>query len=312
MQAIICDIDGTLADLHHRVHHVQGGRKDWPAFFATMQDDLLIEPIANLVTTIHADGTAVLLVSGRPENYRDATEAWLSKQGIPYDGLYMRPADDQRPDHIVKSQLLDGILADGYEITLVIDDRPSVVAMWRERGLCCLQADHGIDSNIDARPGLLTLMVGPSGAGKSTWLNSDAAKHTWGISSAHVISSDQIRADICGDFRDQTRNPEVFDALHAVVRTRLRHGLPTVVDATNLRRKDRLAVVGLAPVGAQIRYIIIDRSMADKERDAGWRAEVPGLLAKHDQTFRSQLKDILSGDGLPNVMTVDLRRLEVK
>ena len=69
-----------------------------------------------------------------------------------------------------------------------------------------------------------------------------------------------------------------------------------------------MAVAALAPEGGRIRYIVIDRPMEEKRRDAGWRAELPiDLLAKHDQTFRSQLSDILAGDNLPNVTVIDLR-----
>ena len=37
----------------------------------------------------------------------------------------------------------------------------------------------------------------------------------------------------------------------------------------------------------------------------GWRPEE--LILKHDKTFRGQLKDILNGDGLPNVTVIDKR-----
>jgi predicted kinase len=156
-------------------------------------------------------------------------------------------------------------------------------------------------------------MVGPSGAGKSTWLHGEDAREM-GIKSRFIVSSDEIREDLCGDFRSQDRNDEVFAALHAVVKTRIRHGLETVVDATNLRRKDRMAVAALAPADSPVHYVVIDRPMEDKRRNAGWRAEIVGkdgapfdLIAKHDQMFRSQLKDILAGDGLPNVVVVDMR-----
>jgi hypothetical protein len=63
-----------------------------------------------------------------------------------------------------------------------------------------------------------------------------------------------------------------------------------------------------------VHYVVIDRPMEDKRRNAGWRAEIVGkdgapfdLISKHDQMFRSQLKDILAGDGLPNVVVVDMR-----
>jgi hypothetical protein len=49
--------------------------------------------------------------------------------------------------------------------------------------------------------------------------------------------------------------------------------------------------------------------MEEKVRDSGWRATLPfNLLEKHQQTFNSQIKDILAGDKQPNVEVIDLRR----
>lgn len=314
-RAVIFDIDGTLADATHRLHHVTGGRRDWDAFFAGMADDTAIEPICDLLTNFIGK-TAIVLCSGRPEKYRGVTDEWLRRTAgiVRYDALYMRPDGDHRADHVVKAELLARMRADGYEPWLAVDDRPSIVAMWRENGITCLQC-RDWDERPAVAPGELTLMVGPSGGGKSTWLGSLRAA-TLGIHPSHVISSDQIRADLCGDFRDQTRNDEVFAALHAVVKTRVTHGLPTVVDATNLRRRDRLAVVALTQPEAPVRYVVVDRPLEEKRRDAGWRADLRAedgelfdLIGKHAQTFASQLGDILAGDGLPNVTVVDLRRM---
>ena len=39
---IVCDIDGTIANLSHRLHFIQpeeGGKKDWDSFFAGVSDD---------------------------------------------------------------------------------------------------------------------------------------------------------------------------------------------------------------------------------------------------------------------------------
>lgn len=322
MRAVICDIDGTLSDATHRLHHITNGQRNWDGFFAAMGDDPCHEPIRDLLDHLVPRGTAIVLCSGRPETYRDVTEAWLRQHRIAWDALYMRPAGDTRADCIVKAELLRGMQEDGYEPFLVIDDRPSVVAMWREQGLTCLQC-RDWDERPKVEPGLLTIMVGPSGAGKTTWLRSYLAACTnfgiscreFGIKQRHVISSDEIREDLCGDFRSQERNDEVFAALHAIVKTRVTRGLPAVVDATNLRRKDRMAVAALAPAEGPVRYIVIDRPMEEKRRDAGWRAEVKDkdgqpfdLIAKHHQTFQSQLKDILAGDNLSNVEVIDLRR----
>jgi predicted kinase len=247
---------------------------------------------------------AVIVCSGRPEKCRDMTVACLGENRVEYDRLYMRPDDDTRPDHVVKRQILDGIRADGFAPFLVIDDRESVVQMWRDEGLVCLQAK--VD-RATAGTALLTIMVGPSGAGKSTWIAAT-------VPGSQVVASDTIREELCGDWRDQTRNEDVFAALHAVVSTRLKHGLPTTIDATNLRRKDRMACAELAR-GGPVRYVVIDRPMEEKRRDGGWRNEIIGsdgkpfdLIGKHDQTFRSQIKDILSGDGLSNVEVLDVRQ----
>ncbi|WP_020476284.1 phosphatase domain-containing protein [Zavarzinella formosa] len=304
-KAVIFDIDGTLSDVTHRLHHITGNHKNYDAFFAEVGNDPVIEPVCELARVLARQGYKLILVSGRSDVVRGETVEWLGKHDVPHDELHMRKDGDYRQDFIIKSEILDALLAEGNEIAFVVDDRPSVVAMWRERGLTCLQCRDWEESPPHEK-GLLTIMVGPSGAGKSTWLAGDGAKGK-DIHPSHVVSSDQIRADLCGDFRDQTRNDEVFAALHAVVKARVSNGLPTVVDATNLRRKDRLAVAALNG-GGPVRYVVIDRPMPDKARDAGWRASLPfDLLAKHQQTFNSQIKDILKGDGLPNVSVVDLR-----
>lgn len=306
MRAVICDIDGTLAEISHRLHFLENGRRDWDGFFSGVSGDAIIGPV-KWVCGVLRFGARLILCSGRPERCRVDTVAWLDKNGVEYHSLHMRPDGDHRSDTIVKSEMLDAILAAGNEVMVVIDDRPSVVEMWRARGLMCLDVGGWDERQTNkTKAGLLTLMIGPSGAGKSTFLMNGAA--SYGISLSHVVSSDQIRTDLCGDFRDQTRNEEVFAALHATVRARVAHGLPAVVDATNLRRKDRLACVDLAPHGGKVRYIVIDRPMEEKRRDAGWRAELGfDLLAKHQQTFNSQIKEILAGDGRQNVEVVDLR-----
>lgn len=306
-KAVIFDIDGTLADLSHRLHHIKRQPINWDAFFAECGNDTPIQPIHDLARLVVAQGYKLILVSGRTDKVREQTEAWLASHDVPHQELHMRKEGDYRQDTIVKSEILDKLLAAGNEIAFVVDDRPSVVAMWRSRGLTCLQCRDWQEDAPGEAKGLLTLMVGPSGAGKSYWLQSDASRDL-GIHPSHVVSSDQFRADLCGDFRDQTKNDEVFTALHAVVKTRLSHGLATVIDATNLRRKDRLAAAALAN-GGKVRYVVIDRPTAEKREQAGWRAELPiDLIAKHEQTFGSQVKDILAGDNQPNVEVIDLRR----
>jgi predicted kinase len=243
----------------------------------------------------------VVCVSGRPADYRDVTERWLANNGVPYAALYMRAAGDRRPDDTVKREILDALRADGWVPKLVVDDRQRVVDMWRAQGLICLQAqpDVGWGRPPENAPAtLLYLMVGPSGGGKST-LVSERFNPQW------VISSDEIRATVYGDQHNQTHNQAVFEAVHDVAKTRLRRGMPTVIDATHLRRKDRMGAAQLTPEGFACEYVVCNRPLDAKKATADWRPE--WLINKHEQTFRSQEADILLGDGLSFVQVTDTR-----
>lgn len=306
ISTVIFDIDGTIADLDHRLHYVANFPKNYEKFHDECDKDAPIEPVISLMIDMYASGYKVLLVSGRTDRVRDKTEAWLQRHMIPYHGLHMRKDGDWRSDVIVKSEILDELLAAGHVVRFVVDDRTSVVNMWRERGLTCLQCREWTEAPKPKKRGTLALMVGPSGAGKSEWLKSiDAADR--GIRLDQVVSSDTIRAELCGDFKDQSKNAEVFAALHDIVKTRINHGLNTVVDATNIRRADRMSIIKSAKPD-EIIYFVINRSVSDKRVTGGWRNELKkDLIGKHEETFQAQLKDILSGDGMENVMVVDLR-----
>jgi predicted kinase len=311
MKAAIFDLDGTLCDCRHRLHHVTHGKRNWDAFFAGVVQDTINEPIYAILTALRAERCyAIVLCSGRPEKCRADTVKWLEDHDVFYDVLYMRPDNDTRPDHVVKAQILEGMKADGYEPFVAIDDRDSICKVWRESGIMTLQCAPS--GNVGPSSSILTVMVGPSGAGKGNWISSAVAGNL--IRREQVISSDQIREEMCGDFRDQSKNAEVFEVMHDLAATRLKHGLNVVLDATHLRRKDRLAAVALAK-GGPVRYIVINRPVEAKRQDGGWRNEVTkngepfDLIAAHEQTFQSQLRDILAGDGFPNVSVGDMRRL---
>jgi predicted kinase len=300
---VIFDLDGTIANIDHRTHFVRGGRHDWDAFFAACVHDSGVD---HVIKTFHAHvqaGHKVRIWSARSDVVRAETEAWLSDMGIdPWYLQHMRAAGDSTPDVELKRYWLN----QEYERPdLVYDDRQRVVDMWRAEGIPCFQvvanwedaSAHKIIEPVGSGP-LLTLMVGPSGAGKSTWVRDNTM--SW-----HVLSSDFLRYELTGASDDQSRNDDVFLALHRIAAARLTSGLPTVIDATNLRRRDRLACVSLAPYGSHIQYVVIDRPLADKLADRGWRPEE--LVRKHHERMQSALKDILAGDGLPNITVSDLR-----
>ena len=143
-KTIVFDIDGTLADLSHRLHHVESRPKDWDAFFGAMEHDPPYAPLQWLHSLLHAAPDAsVVIASGRPDNYRALTEEWFARHDIAYERLYMRKAGDRRPDSVVKREFLPLMRADGFDPYIVIEDRQRVVDMWRAEGICCLQCAPG-------------------------------------------------------------------------------------------------------------------------------------------------------------------------
>ncbi len=140
--AIICDLDGTLCNIDHRLHHVKNGRKDWKQFFEAMTQDRANPWCLDILRVTHLD---VVFCSGRPDDYKNHTVAWLNKNARLEKGfhLLMRRAGDFRADDIVKEIILDFEILTRFAPAVVIDDRQRVVDMWRRRGLVCLQCAEG-------------------------------------------------------------------------------------------------------------------------------------------------------------------------
>lgn len=143
MRAYIFDIDGTLADLSHRLHHIQKQPKDWHAFFACVADDAPIAHVIVLAMDLAASGAEIVYVSGRSDECRGETVKWLERHGAPYGRLYMRKEGDHRDDDIVKAELLVELRAGGFVPIMAFDDRSRVVKAWRNNGVPCAQVADG-------------------------------------------------------------------------------------------------------------------------------------------------------------------------
>jgi len=128
----VFDVDGVVADVRHRLHHVARRPKNWGRFFAAAGRDPALPTGVALAREYAADHRLVWL-TGRPEHLRGVTENWLARHGLPVDELVMRPANDRRPAREYKaSRLLR--LAESGDVAVVVDDDPDVVAMLKQAG----------------------------------------------------------------------------------------------------------------------------------------------------------------------------------
>ncbi|KKL53782.1 hypothetical protein LCGC14_2271960, partial [marine sediment metagenome] len=77
---IVCDIDGTIADLKHRLHFVKNKEeKNWKEFFNHMSEDSVIEKVRDDIIKYKEEGYPIIFVSGRPDSHRKETKEWLNK-----------------------------------------------------------------------------------------------------------------------------------------------------------------------------------------------------------------------------------------
>ncbi len=151
---VVMDIDGVLADVRHRLHHLDRQPKDWGGFFGHMAEDTLLPEGFALAENFAAEGHDLVYVTGRPAQYRDLTLSWLRAHNLPTGELVMRRASDRRPAAVLKTEIVRE-LALTARVIAIVDDDPAVVAALRSHALPVRQAtwhglpDHGADPAAD-------------------------------------------------------------------------------------------------------------------------------------------------------------------
>lgn len=169
----------------------------------------------------------------------------------------------------------------------------------KTRPACPRVVHTGIAVTHDARVTLvipessLVLLVGPSGAGKSTF----ARTH---FRPTEIVSSDDLRAWVADDPDDQGASADAFRILALVLNGRLRRRLTAVVDATNLRARNRRQLVSLAarhavPVVAVVFDFADDVYFANNARRPDRRVK-DSVVADQIELLRQAIVD-LPGEG---------------
>lgn len=174
---IVFDIDGTLANADHRLHFIKDEdffvapdrnplvprKPDWDTFLSDEQvaKDTPMPQTWDILGSLLEDHHRVIFITGRKEESRRMTYQWLTtccpvramawnywsknrnSGGITGPIIYMRKSGDRRPSHVVKEKSLMTARADGFNPTLVFEDRKNDTEMWRRNGLLCCQVADG-------------------------------------------------------------------------------------------------------------------------------------------------------------------------
>ncbi|MBJ6109513.1 polynucleotide kinase-phosphatase [Hymenobacter sp. BT523] len=136
----------------------------------------------------------------------------------------------------------------------------------------------------------LIILIGSTGAGKSTF-----ARRLF--KPTEIVSSDACRGLVADDENDQSASKDAFELLHYLVAKRLKRGLLTVVDATNVQEEGRKPLVALArqyhvlPVA-----IVLDVPDAVAQERNAQRPDRRHLgrhvIASHRQQLRRSLRNL--------------------
>ena len=134
----VFDVDGVLADVAHRLHHLERKPKNWKGFFDAAPRDPLLAEGAQLAHEADRD-CEVVYVTGRPEQCRKDTLAWMRRHGLPEGTLVMRGPRDRRPAREAKPELLRQLARDRV-VAVVVDDDLEVCDAYEAAGWIVLRA----------------------------------------------------------------------------------------------------------------------------------------------------------------------------
>jgi predicted kinase len=149
-KAIIVDLDGTISLFNCAAKNgtqvIRHPDAPWrnPYDASKADNDLPNEAVVETVKMAYAFGHKIVFCSGRYRDYEPQTRAFLdcAIPGIPYE-LLMRSSGDSRKDAIIKEELYRAFIEPNFNVSFVLDDRGSVVSLWRELGLACWQVAPG-------------------------------------------------------------------------------------------------------------------------------------------------------------------------
>jgi hydroxymethylpyrimidine pyrophosphatase-like HAD family hydrolase len=145
----VLDIDGTLANNAHRLHHIENaeGTKDWKAFLSDelVSQDTVHEGVIRCLMHMKAEGWTFIFLTGRGEEQRATTQEWLYKQlgrSLSYGcELLMRPAGDQRVATEVKNEALTRIMREHRpRFSMAFDDDAYMWKVYRSHGIIPMKA----------------------------------------------------------------------------------------------------------------------------------------------------------------------------
>ncbi|MFW9878873.1 MAG: HAD family acid phosphatase [Candidatus Thorarchaeota archaeon] len=153
-KVIVCDIDGTIADVSHRLKWTlkkdASTGIDWDYFQAPHRilKDLPFPNAKNILLTFIKHGFDIFYLTGRPrtDEIIKVTQTWMQKHGFPQsENIQFKPLGkpEYKKDTAFKQHAIDHFQTTlSREITLAFDDLERVVEMYKLNNIPIFQIRH--------------------------------------------------------------------------------------------------------------------------------------------------------------------------
>ena len=129
--AILIDLDGTLAEVDHRI---KNGKCD----HTKIKDDDYNKAMREIISKFQ-DTHNIIIFTAREDKWREATMRWCWYNFIIFDKLFMPLPHHRGPNYLVKYQMYKEFIEGEYEVLFAIDDNNKVVEMLRDLGITTFQ-----------------------------------------------------------------------------------------------------------------------------------------------------------------------------
>lgn len=139
------DLDGTLSEADAEyVKFIKANPTNTDLFYKDIGSNMVVEPVAKLMRMLKDNPkNQIIIVTGRPSQFKEETINWLNKHNLRYDDYYCRNEGDTRPDYEVKEEILQQIRLKYGQPYMVFEDRKSVIDMWIRNGIFVFDVAQG-------------------------------------------------------------------------------------------------------------------------------------------------------------------------
>lgn len=135
----------------------------------------------------------------------------------------------------------------------------------------------------------LVVLIGVSGSGKSSF----AKKH---FKKTEILSSDEFRALVSDDESNQSVTNDAFDVLYYILGKRLKNGLLTVIDATNIQKESRKGLIEIAKEYHSLPVAIVldlpEKVCYDRNKKRSDRNFSDYVIRNQSQQLRKSIKKL--------------------